>query len=179
MAIALRPPTAETLASLATEGPDASLGAALNRQIASRAVVTAFGAGSAWAVGRFTGTRGRANTIALLAMVGTQLGQTVTSGRFSKEVITTGVATLGALAVIVQTPFLSQAFGCRPIGPVGWCTALGASVFATSAGIYAPRIAHEIWQNFVSTQPGPLSPQALPSPLTIADPTNLAGRGVS
>lgn len=143
MAIALRPPTHETLASLAHEGPDASLGKPLNRDIASRALVTALGAGTAWSIGRFTGTRSRANTMGLLALVGTQLGQTIASGGFSRPVISTSLASAGLLALIVQTPLLSQLFGCRPIGPVGWATALGASAFATSAGIYAPRVARE------------------------------------
>ncbi len=141
MAIALRPPTRETLASLANEGPDASLAEPLNRDIAARALVTALGAGTAWGIGRFTGTRSRANTMGLLALVGTQLGQTITSGGFSRPVITTSLASAGLLAMVVQTPFLSQAFGCRPLGPVGWATALGASAFATSAGLYGPRVA--------------------------------------
>lgn len=143
MAIALRPPSSETLASLANEGPDVSLAEPLNRDIAARALITALGAGTAWTVGRFTGTRSRANTMALLALVGTQLGQTITSGGFTRPVLTTSLASTGLLALIVQTPVLSQLFGCRPIGPVGWATALGASAFATSAGIYAPRLARD------------------------------------
>jgi hypothetical protein len=80
MAIALRPPTKETLESLASEGPDASLGDVLSRDIASRAIVTAAGAGAAFVVARLLGSHERAATVGLLALVGTQLGQTVTSG---------------------------------------------------------------------------------------------------
>ncbi|HEU5076043.1 MAG TPA: cation-transporting P-type ATPase, partial [Polyangiaceae bacterium] len=164
MAIALRPPTRETLASLANEGPDASLAEPLNRDIAARAVVTALGAGTAWAVGRFTGTRTRANTLGLLALVGTQLGQTITSGGFSRPVITTSLASAGLLAIVVQTPFLSQFFGCQPLGPVGWATALGASAFATSAGIYGPRVARA-WLEERQRRRVPFAPEpeALPS----------------
>jgi cation-transporting ATPase I len=163
MAIALRPPSHATLESLAQEGPDASLGTPLNRDIGARALVTAFGAGTAWTVGRLTGTRSRANTIALLALVGTQLGQTVASGGSSRPVITTSVASAATLAAIVQTPFISQLFGCRPIGPVGWATALGASALATGAGIYVPRKARELLiERRMQRTEAAFEPEALP-----------------
>jgi cation-transporting ATPase I len=34
---------------------------------------------------------------------------------------------------VVQTPGLSQFFGCRPLGPLGWATGLGAAALATAA----------------------------------------------
>src|SRR4029079_9570919 len=68
MAIALRPPSAETLESLVHEGPDASLGQPLDRDIAARAAVTARGAGTAWTIARLTGSRERASTVGLLAL---------------------------------------------------------------------------------------------------------------
>jgi cation-transporting ATPase I len=138
MAIALRPPAPRSQQSLAHEGPDISLGALLNRQIAARAVVTALGASAAWGIGRFTGTRARANTVGLVALVGTQLGQTLASGRMSRPVVVTGVASAAVLALIVQTPGLSHAFGCRPLGPLGWGTAVGASAAATLGAVYLP-----------------------------------------
>jgi cation-transporting ATPase I len=138
MAIALRPPAPRSQQSLAHEGPDVSLGQLLNRQIALRAVVTALGASTAWGVARFTGTRARANTVGLVALVGTQLGQTLLSGRMSRPVVVTGVASAAILALIVQTPGLSHAFGCRPLGPIGWGTAFGASTAATLGSVYLP-----------------------------------------
>ena len=81
MAIALRPPARLSLERLANEGPEASLGQLLNRQIAMRAGVTALGASVAWGIARLTGTRTRANTVGLVALVGTQLGQTLFSRR--------------------------------------------------------------------------------------------------
>jgi magnesium-transporting ATPase (P-type) len=140
MAIALRPPAPRSHQSLAHEGPDASLGHLLNRQIAARAVVTALGASTAWGIGRFTGTRARANTVGLVALVGTQLGQTLVSGRMSRPVVVTGVASAAVLALIVQTPGLSHAFGCRPLGPLGWGTAVGASAAATLGSVYLPEL---------------------------------------
>ncbi len=80
MAIALRPPSRDTLDNLALGGPDVALGQPLNRDIAVRAVLTAFGAGSAWTVARLTGSLTGARTAALAALVGTQLGQTLRSG---------------------------------------------------------------------------------------------------
>ena len=132
MAIALRPPSPRTFESLARETPDAALGAPLDRQIATRAIVTAMGAGTAWTVGRIIGSRAKARTIGLAALVGTQLGQTLTSGGFSRPVVLTSVASAGVLALLIQTPGVSHFFGCRPLGPIAWTTAIGASAAATA-----------------------------------------------
>jgi magnesium-transporting ATPase (P-type) len=138
MAIALRPPAPRSAERLAHEGPDVSLGQPLNRQIAARATVTALGASAAWTIARFTGTRARANTVGLVALVGAQLGQTLLSGRLSRPVLVTGIGSAAVLAAIVQTPGLSHAFGCRPLGPIGWATAVGASAAATAGAYYLP-----------------------------------------
>jgi cation-transporting P-type ATPase I len=139
MAIALRPPSLDTLNALRSEGPEASLGQPLNRDIALRALVTSLGAGSAWIVGRFGG-RERANTVGLLALVGSQLGQTLLSGKMSRPVVITSVASAATLAAIVQTPGVSQLFGCKPLGPFGWATAIGASAGATALAGYFPEL---------------------------------------
>jgi cation-transporting ATPase I len=131
MAITLTPPEPRTFESLARETPDAALGAPLDREMATRAAVTALGAGSAWAIGRIIGSRPKARTIGLLALVGTQLGQTLSSGGYSRPVVITSLLSAGALGLIVQTPGVSHFFGCRPLGPVAWTTAIGASVAAT------------------------------------------------
>jgi magnesium-transporting ATPase (P-type) len=134
MAVALRPPAPQAFESLARETPDAALGAPLDRQIATRAFTTALGAGTAWAVGRVLGSRPKARTIGLAALVGTQLGQTITSGEFSRPVVFTSIASAGALSLLIQTPGVSHFFGCRPLGPIAWSTAIGASVAATMLG---------------------------------------------
>jgi magnesium-transporting ATPase (P-type) len=144
MAIALRPPSAATLESLAQEGPDVSLGHALDRDIAARAAVTALGAGTAWVLARVTGTRERASTVSLLALVGTQLGQTLSSGGMSMPVVTTSLISSGLLTAIVQTPGVSQFFGCRPIGPIGFTIAVGSSAAATLASASFPRIVERV-----------------------------------
>jgi cation-transporting P-type ATPase I len=144
MAVALRPPTPAVLASLANEGPDASLGEPLNRDITARAAVTAAGAGAAWAVSRLLGSHERASTVALLALVGTQLGQTLRAGELSRPVVATSVLSAATLGAIVQIPGLSHFFGCRPLGPLGWSTAALASIIATSASPSFPAVADRL-----------------------------------
>ena len=144
MAIALRPPSQETLESLADEGPDASLASPLNRDIAWRAVVTAAGAGGAWAVGRLTGSAARARTIGLAALVGSQLGQTIASGGMSRPVVLTSIGSMAALFTVISTPGVSQFFGCRPLGPIGWSTALASAGVATYASVKLPEVGGRI-----------------------------------
>ena len=163
MAIALRPPSAATMQTLAQEGPEVSLGKALNRDIASRAIVTTVGASTAWVIGRLTGTRANANTIGLLALVGSQLGQTLVSGRFSRPVLITSVTSAALLAGIVQTPGVSHLFGCRPLGPIGWATAIGASTAATYAAMRFPALVNEIMRRTKLDTPVLVEdPEALP-----------------
>lgn len=138
MTIALRVPTRLSPEQLIEEGPDASLGRALAKQIAMRAVVTAAGAGSAWLIARPTGSGRRAGTVSLVALVGTQLAQTAVIGRSSPVVLASTVVSGAALAGIVQTPGISQFFGCTPLGPLGWTIAVGSTAAATGASVVAP-----------------------------------------
>jgi cation-transporting ATPase I len=166
MAIALRPPQLDSLLQLAQEGPERSLGQPLNRDIVTRASVTALGASTAWLVGRMIGGRERANTIGLVALVGTQLGQTLLSGRFSRTVVATSVATSAALTAIVQTPGVSHAFGCRPLGPISWMTAIGASAAATAAASYFPGLIDEAMRRLHLDRPMFVEDPEAPAALT-------------
>jgi cation-transporting ATPase I len=141
MAFALRTPSAARLEALvdSPQEVEEAMSAGLNREIVARAVTTALGAGGAWTFARFTGGHARARTIGLAALVGTQLGQTLVSGGFSRPVLVTGVGSAGLLFLIIQTPGLSHFFGCRPLGPVGWATAMGASAAATGLSTVAWR----------------------------------------
>jgi cation-transporting ATPase I len=140
MAIALRPPSADSLEVLATMTPEETLGRPLNRQIAARAVATTLGASGAWIVARFTGSRERARTVALAALVGSQLGQTLRSGGSSRPVVVTSLLSTAALVGVIQTPGVSHFFGCRPLGPLGWGTAVVASIAATRFASAADRV---------------------------------------
>jgi cation-transporting ATPase I len=138
MTIAMRQPANRSPEMLVHEGPDASLGSALVAQIALRAATTASGTFGAWLVARGTGTRRRASTVALVALVGSQLGQTAAVGGTSPLVLASSVVSAAALVTIVQTPVVSQFFGCTPLGPFGWGIGVGASAAATGASVVAP-----------------------------------------
>jgi cation-transporting ATPase I len=140
MAIALRPPLGMSPAELLREGPDASLGSALTRDIAWRAAIQAGAATGGWLVARPTGTAARAGTVALVSLVGTHLGQTLLAGGRSPLVLGTSVASMAALAAVIQTPGISQFFGCTPLGPVGWATAATAGAVATMASALLPGV---------------------------------------
>ncbi len=141
MTIALRPPADRSPESLIHEGPDAALGGSLVSQVALRAVTTAAGATGAWLVARSTGSERRASTVGFAALVGTQLAQTAVIGvRSPLVLVSTGVAA-AALVAAVQTPGVSQFFGCRPMGPVAWGIAAGAAGLATGASVVLPYVA--------------------------------------
>jgi cation-transporting ATPase I len=144
LAVALRPPDPEAVGTLLAEGPEASLGSALTEEVAVRAVATTAGATAAWLAARMTGRRARARTIGLAALVGTELGQTLLVGGRSPTVAIAGLASAGVLVGIVQTPGLSQFFGCTPLGPVGWGIAVSSSVAATAGSLLLPSAGQHI-----------------------------------
>ncbi len=78
-------------------------GAPLLRDIAIRGATTGAGALLAWQIDRVTGTRRRASTIALAALVGTQLGQTLLIGGRNPSCSPPGSAPPAALAGLIQT----------------------------------------------------------------------------
>ncbi|WP_446220859.1 HAD-IC family P-type ATPase [Micromonospora sp. IBHARD004] len=133
LAIAVRPPAADGAEDLLREGPDTSLGETMTREIALRAAATTLGATAGWTLARYTGRPQRAGTVALASLVGTQLGQTVLAGGTSPTVLASAVASIGVLVAVVQTPGVSQFFGCTPLGPVGWSIAAGSALGATFA----------------------------------------------
>jgi cation-transporting P-type ATPase I len=119
--------------------PSPSLDAPLMRQIVTRGAVTAAGATAAWAIGRWTpGTERRTSTMGLTALVTTQLAQTLLTRRHSPLVLATALGSAGVLVAIVQTPGVSQFFGCTPLGPVAWSGVVGATAGATAVSVLAP-----------------------------------------
>jgi cation-transporting ATPase I len=115
------------------------LGAPLARAIAVRGGATALGATLAWAGGRVTGRRTRAATMGLAAVIATQLGQTLLANARSPVVIATTVVSAGVLVLVVNTPGISQFFGCTPLGPAAWAIVAASSAAATAAGAVIPR----------------------------------------
>jgi len=92
LAIAIRPPRGRSAEQLLDEGPDRSLAGPMYGAIAQRAAATSVGAGAAWGFARLTGRRRRADTIGLVALVGSQLGQTIAIGGADPVVLVASLA---------------------------------------------------------------------------------------
>ncbi|WP_063756158.1 cation-translocating P-type ATPase [Streptomyces sp. NRRL B-24720] len=109
----------------------ASLGAPLLREIRRRGIVTALGAFAAWLIGTLTpGSARRTSTMALCGVVGAQLTQTAAGRLHSPLVMLTVLGSAAALVALVQTPGVSQFFGCTPLGPLAWAGVASAIAVA-------------------------------------------------
>jgi cation-transporting P-type ATPase I len=139
MAIALRPPTTADIEELLREGPEASLGESLDRAIAWRAIGTAAAAGGAYLAGRLSGRPARARTMALVALVGAQLGQTAAAGFTDPRVLAASLGSGAALLVLVETPGVSNVLGSTPLGPVALGVSSGFAAAGTAMGVLLPR----------------------------------------
>lgn len=153
MAVAMRTPPSDLFEQLRHDKVEDLLGQPLDRAILVRALSTALGAGWAWGVGRLISSERRASTMALTALVGSQLGQTLGARGADRSVLVTSLSSALLLAAIIQTPGLSHFFGCRPLGPIGWSVALSASTGATLGGAIWSRVetrvlelVKELWQ---------------------------------
>lgn len=159
MAIALRPPAPESLRHLLSEGPEVALGEALDRDITLRAITTAGGAAAAWFTAYLLpGGRSSASTVGLLALVGTQLGQTLVAGKPTREVVVTSLGSLAVMLSVVETPGLSHLFGCRPLGPVGLGIAAVAATSATAASLVGPPLVARARAHLAARRPRPEPP---------------------
>ena len=127
--------------------------AAMWRAIAVRGTATTVGASLAWTMGRLTGPAGRAGTIALIGLVGTQLAQTLADSQ-DPMVVATAAGSLLALAGIISTPGVSQIFGCTPVDPLGWGQALLATGVASVVAALAPAILSRI-ESALTESPAP------------------------
>ncbi|WP_068156508.1 cation-translocating P-type ATPase [Rhodococcus phenolicus] len=117
-------------------GPDEG---ALLRTVASRGITTAAGATAAWAMASSTGGPRHASTVALVALIGTQLGQILLDSR-SPLVVATSVGSLAVMAALISAPGVSQFLGCVPLGPIGWAQGIGSAAAATAAAAIAPEL---------------------------------------
>ena len=138
MAMALRPPARMSLAKLANEGPEASLGQLLSRQIAMRAAVTALGASAAWGIARLTGSRTGANTVGLVAL-GRDAARSDADFRRAQPPGGRNGRRLGSDPRCHHSnPLPESRRRVPPLGPLGWIIALGDSVAATGAANALP-----------------------------------------
>ena len=117
-------------------GPDQQ---ALWRAVAVRGATTAAAATAAWAMAGFTGRPQRASTVALVALVSAQLGQTLLDSRTPLVVLTAG-GSLAVMGALISIPGVSQLLGCTPLGPLAWAQALGSAGAATAAVAVATRV---------------------------------------
>jgi cation-transporting ATPase I len=122
-------------AQLEGRGPDQQ---ALWRAVAIRGTTTAAAATAAWAMAGVTGRPQRASTVALVALVSAQLGQTLLDSRTPLVVLTAG-GSLAVMGTLISIPGVSQLLGCTPLGPLGWAQALGSAGAATAAVAVATR----------------------------------------
>jgi cation-transporting ATPase I len=117
------------------------LGRPLVRKIRHRALTTCLGAITAWLIGRFTpGTARRSTTMALCAVVGTQLAQTLVDRRNSPLIRATALGSAAALVILVQVPGPSHLVGCTPLGPVAWGGVVTAIALAVAGQRTLPRL---------------------------------------
>ncbi|MDG4766318.1 HAD-IC family P-type ATPase [Solwaraspora sp. WMMD406] len=133
--VAARPPRGVTPDELAREGPESSLGVSLNQEVARRAAATALATTGGWLAARLTGTPARASSVALAGLVAAQLAQTAVAAKGDPLVLGAAGVSMGALFGVVQTPVVSQFFGCRPLGPVGWSIVGGSAVAGAGLGL--------------------------------------------
>ena len=107
---------------------------ALWRAVAIRGATTAVATTGAWVMASVTGPPlpRRASTVALVALVGAELGQTLVESR-APLVVLTAVGSLAVMGTLISIPVVSQLLGCVPLDPVGWVQALGAAGAATIA----------------------------------------------
>lgn len=119
--------------------PRPDLGGDFLRAVAVRGACTTAGAGAAWLLGRATGRQRRAATMALAALIATQLGQTLVIGRHSPLVWVTVAGSTALLAGVIMTPGVNRFFGCTPLGPVAWTIVTGCAVGGTVGAVYAGR----------------------------------------
>jgi cation-transporting P-type ATPase I len=117
-------------------GPDQE---ALWQAVAIRGATTAAAATAAWTMAGFTGRPQRASTVALVALVSAQLGQTLVESHTPLVVLTAG-GSLAVMGTLISIPGVSQLLGCTPLGPLGWAQALGSAGAATAAGAVASRV---------------------------------------
>lgn len=114
LTIAARPPRPGAAAELIREGPEASLGSQLEREILRRGAATAVAAWLAQGLARSRGSQA-ADTVGLATLIGTQLAQMASSGAGDRSTVLAALGSYGALLALVQTPGLAALAGCTPL----------------------------------------------------------------
>ncbi|MGB8020865.1 MAG: HAD-IC family P-type ATPase, partial [Candidatus Nanopelagicales bacterium] len=140
LAIAARRPTRVSPEQLLDEGPDRSLGDALTRAVVGNAIGASAATSAAWLAARTIGPPAWARSVAMAALIGTQLGQALDAGGRDPVVVASVIGSTVILVVVIQTPGLGTFFGCLPLGPVGWSLALGSAAAGAAISRVTPRM---------------------------------------
>jgi cation-transporting ATPase I len=111
----------------------------LMRAVAFRGAVTGAAATASWAMASVTGRPQRASTVALIALVSTELGQTLVDSH-APLVLLTAAGSFAVFAASISIPGVSQLLGCTPVGPLGWAQATGSAGAAILAVAAANRL---------------------------------------
>jgi len=143
LTIATRPPRDGAERHLAEDGPEASLGDTLDRDILRRGAVTALTAALSRGLARSRGSAA-ADTVGLVTLIGSQLTQMAASGQGDLRTAAAALGSYAGLAGLLQTAPLAAAFGCTPLTAADLAQAtavglLGAAVAAAHAGKDQPR----------------------------------------
>jgi hypothetical protein len=165
--------SATTHNGVAARGPDE---AALLRTVAFRGTTTAAGATAAWVMASMTGGPRRTSTVALVALIGTQLGQILLDSR-SPLVVTTSLGSIAVMVTLISTPGVSQFLGCVPLGPLGWAQGLGSAAAATAAAAIAPTLLGRTPESVTrsATSSTPAAPRTAPCPTRTVPSTSSGG----
>jgi cation-transporting ATPase I len=143
-------------------GPDQR---ALWRAVAIRGTTTAAAATAAWTMAGFTGRPQRASTVALVALVTTQLGQTLLDSH-APLVVGTALGSLAVMGTLISIPGVSQLLGCTPLGPLAWAQGLGSAGVATVAVAAATRLLPELGRTDEPAASEPQRPRRATAPRT-------------
>jgi len=76
----------------------------------------------------------RSSSVAAASLVASQLAQTAVVSRGAPAVLAVAALSGAALVATVQTPIVSQFFGSRPLGPLGWGIVLDPATGAAAMG---------------------------------------------
>ncbi len=140
--------------------------AALWNAVAVRAATTAAATTAAWVMAGglagglpgissvlgAAGVQQRASTAALVALIATELGQTLVESQ-APMVVLTALGSLGFVGTLISIPGVSQLLGCTPLDPTGWAEALGSAAVATVAVAALSRVFDEKGEPAAPVQP--------------------------
>jgi len=136
LTIATRPPREGAERDLAAEGPEASLGDTLDRDILRRGLVTALTAAVSRGLAQSRGSAA-ADTVGLVSLIGTQLTQMAASGQGDLRTAAAALGSYAGLAGLVQTAPLAAAFGCTPLTAADLAQATAVGLLGAAAAAHA------------------------------------------